>query len=297
MDTTSKKTKTEKSIAQQINDWFDKLSPQYSVLPLQTQKPTAHLTAWLFSEGTHALVSTEATRRLSFQRTYDAATQEPNPAEVTFITTTTPETWKELVQFAKHWNGPISATLHVSKNEETSSMLAEYKSTPELFNHVDLHLVQTPQKTASILIPLNVERNLARIYARSNHVSDIPVNTIIATDLRRTILKHLTEYTELLRKGDMLVIPTFAYNENAHIAARVPQTKKELVGLVEKEKVLGLYDAHFALNQGPTDLDTWKNANDIYKVTQYTMEYEPIVIQSKTVQPWQSIKHKNYYWH
>ncbi|KAI8064265.1 velvet factor-domain-containing protein [Gilbertella persicaria] len=348
MDTTSKKTKTEKSIAQQINDWFDKLSPQYSVLPLQTQKPSfsllqsrwfrlsivfyivfcilltaAHLTAWLFSEGTHALVSTEATRRLSFQRTYDAdepyslisdmtpglkfsklfskahydalrytrpfwqkATQEPNPAEVTFITTTTPETWKELVQFAKHWNGPISATLHVSKNEETSSMLAEYKSTPELFNHVDLHLVQTPQKTASILIPLNVERNLARIYARSNHVSDIPVNTIIATDLRRTILKHLTEYTELLRKGDMLVIPTFAYNENAHIAARVPQTKKELVGLVEKEKVLGLYDAHFALNQGPTDLDTWKNANDIYKVTQYTMEYEPIVIQSKTVQPW-----------
>jgi hypothetical protein len=164
----------------------------------------------------------------------------------------------------------------------------EYKSIPSLYNNVDLHLVETPngiKKAASILVPLNVERNLGRIYARSNHVSDIPTDTVIATNLRETLLKHRIQYAELITKGDMLVIPTFKYH-NGLGKLQLPQTKKEVVGLVENEKALGLYDAHFELNQGPTDFETWKKSNDLYAVTQYTMEYEPIVIQSKTVQPW-----------
>lgn len=241
---------------------------------------------------------------------WQKAAQVPEVSEVTFIVTTTPATWKDFTQFAKHWNGkrkereralpstykirvlgPVSATLHIASTEkqQLKSIIAEYQSTPELFDHVDLHLVETPQgiqKGASILIPLNVERNLARVFARSDHVSDIPVNTLIATNIRQTLSKHTSEYAELLRRGDMLVIPTFAYNEHVHIAARVPQTKKELVGLVENEKALGLYDGRFALNEGPTDFEAWKIANSLYKVTQYTIEYEPIVIKSKTVQPW-----------
>ncbi|OBZ88377.1 Glycosyltransferase-like protein LARGE2 [Choanephora cucurbitarum] len=286
---------------------------------------SAHFSAWILFKGKQGFTSID---RLELERTYDAdaayslmstmtpglkfsklfskaqydalkytqpfwqkAAQVPEPSQVTFIVTTTPKTWKDLTQFAKHWNGPVSATLHIAstQKQQLKTILAEYQSTPELFDHVDLHLVETPQgieKTASILIPLNVERNLARVFARSNHVSDIPVHTLIATNIQQTLLKHAAEYTELLRRGDMLVIPTFAYNEHAHIAARVPQTKKELVGLVENEKVLGLYDGRFALNGGPTDFEAWKIADDLYKVTQYTMEYEPIVIQSKTVQPW-----------
>lgn len=165
---------------------------------------------------------------------------------------------------------------------------AEYKSIPALSNNVDLHLVETPngiEKGASILVPLNVERNLARIYARSNHVSDMPINTVIATNLRQTMLKHRTQYTDLMEKGDLLVIPTFKFRNGLN-KLQLPQTKKELVGLVENEEALGLYDAHFELNQGPTDFEAWKKANDLYVVKQYTMDYEPIVIESKTVQPW-----------
>ncbi|KAI8365097.1 velvet factor-domain-containing protein [Blakeslea trispora] len=288
---------------------------------------TAHFSAWILFKSTHGLMSIDS-QRLELERTYDAdqsyslvstmtsglkfsklfskahydalkytqpfwqkAAQVPEVSEVTFIVTTTPATWKDFTQFAKHWNGPVSATLHIASTEkqQLKSIIAEYQSTPELFDHVDLHLVETPQgiqKGASILIPLNVERNLARVFARSDHVSDIPVNTLIATNIRQTLSKHTSEYAELLRRGDMLVIPTFAYNEHVHIAARVPQTKKELVGLVENEKALGLYDGRFALNEGPTDFEAWKIANSLYKVTQYTIEYEPIVIKSKTVQPW-----------
>jgi hypothetical protein len=249
---------------------------------------------------------------------WQKASEVPHPDDVTFITTTTPTSWKELVHLAENWQGkkkkkkkkkctatcmyeitndlqtcigPISTTLHISKLDKTQlrNIQAEYKSIPALYNHVDVHLVETPngiEKTASILVPLNVERNLARIYARSNHVSDMPIQTVIATNLRETLLKHRTQYTELMTRGDMLVLPMFKYRNDIVGQLELPQTKKEVVGLVENEKVLGLYDVHFEMNQGPTEFETWKKANDLYPVTQYTMEYEPIVIESKTVQSW-----------
>lgn len=182
--------------------------------------------------------------------------------------------------------GPISATLHVAKDASIKATIqAEYQSNPSLFKNVDLHLIETPtgiKQSVSVLVPLNVERNLARIYARSQHVCDMPLNTILVTDLRQTLLKHQTKYAALMKKGDMLVIPTFKHTSGQEI----PVTKKELVGLVQGEKSLVLHDAHFESNKGPTDFETWKASDALYKVTGYTMDYEPIVIQSKTVQPW-----------
>ncbi|CAO0792900.1 unnamed protein product [Mucor circinelloides] len=293
----------------------------------------AHVTSWLFSgsSSSHYYHTSRSARdALSYQRTYDAeeaysllsnmshglkmsklfaqghydalkyvqpfwqrATNVPESQQVSFIVTTTPNTWKDLVQMAKNWNGPISATLHISsKNDKNvlATIEAEYKSKPELFENVDLHLVETPngiEKMASIMVPVNVERNLARIYARTDHVSDVPFNIIIATDLRQTLEKNQAKYTQLLSQGDMLVIPTFKYDDQQQLnQLQIPQTKKELVGLVEGEHLLGLYDAHFELNQGPTDFKKWKKADALYAVTDYTMDYEPVVIQSKTVQPW-----------
>ncbi|OAD02385.1 glycosyltransferase family 49 protein [Mucor lusitanicus CBS 277.49] len=272
----------------------------------------AHVASWLFSGPSSPShfhhTSRGAMDTLSYQRTYDAghydalkyvqpfwqrAASVPEPQQVSFIVTTTPNTWRDLVQMAKNWNGPISATLHISSKHDKhvlTTIEAEYKAKPELFQNVDLHLVETPngiEKMASIMVPVNVERNLARIYARTDHVSDVPFNIVIATDLRQTLEKNQARYTQLLSQGDMLVIPTFQYDSQQQLSQmQIPQTKKELVGLVEGEHLLGLYDAHFELNQGPTDFKKWKNADALYAVTDYTMDYEPVVIQSKTVQPW-----------
>lgn len=83
----------------------------------------------------------------------------------------------------------------------------------------------------------------------------------------------------------MLVVPTFEIQQQVVSANDIPRTKKEVLGLVNEGK-LGLYDAQFKLNEGPTDLEKWKKAKDVYKVENYTIDYEPLVIQSKTVQPW-----------
>jgi hypothetical protein len=109
----------------------------------------------------------------------------------------------------------------------------------------------------------------------------MPLDVLLVTDLRTTLIKNQQKYAQLMKNGDMLVVPTFKHLEGADI----PLTKKELIGL-ETEKKMALYDVHYDLNQCPTDFESWKIAKQPYPVKRYTMDYEPIVIQSKTVQPW-----------
>ncbi|RCH80696.1 hypothetical protein CU098_005140 [Rhizopus stolonifer] len=205
--------------------------------------------------------------------------------DVSLLTTVSPESWKELVALAENWNGPISATLHVSSQLHPSVLYdieKEYQSKPSLYENVDIHLIETAgQNAMSVLLPLSVERNLARMYARTRHVCDIPSNTILATDLRQTVKK----YTEKMRWGDMLVVPTFEFQQQVVSEKDIPRTKKEVLGLVKQGK-LALYDAEYKINEGPTDAEQWKISRDVYKVENYTIDYEPIVIQSKTIQPW-----------
>lgn len=184
-----------------------------------------------------------------------------------------------------HDIGPISATLHISKQAHKDILNAieqEYRSKPSLYQNVDIHLIETSgHNSISVLLPMNAERNIARVYARTNYVCDTPSSVILPTDLRRTI--HT--YTKQMQLGDMLVVPTFEIQQQVISANDIPRTKKEVLGLVNEGK-LGLYDAQFKLNEGPTDLEKWKKAKDVYKVENYTIDYEPLVIQSKTVQPW-----------
>ncbi|KAI7901618.1 velvet factor-domain-containing protein [Cokeromyces recurvatus] len=213
------------------------------------------------------------------------ANQVPNPMDVTFYTTVTPNTWRDLAELANNWEGPISATLHVSTNEKEtikSKMEYEYKTKPELFRHVDIHLIETPErieKGASIIVPLNVERNLARIYARTRYIAEIPTNVFLNSDFHQNWIQNKKEYTHLLSQGDMLVIPLFKMMNDSKIP---PTIKNELLA----DNNIALHYTHFELNDGPTEIEKWKEAQDIYKVTQYRMDYEPIVIQSKDTQSW-----------
>ncbi|KAG0771761.1 hypothetical protein G6F22_016213 [Rhizopus arrhizus] len=122
---------------------------------------------------------------------------------------------------------------------------------------------------------------MARMFARTNYVCDLPSNTLLPTDLSKTV----KTYGENLKWGDMLVVPTFELHQSVSSANDIPRTKKEVLGLI-KEGKLGLLDNEYKLNEGPTDLEQWKGSKDVYKVMNYTIDYEPIVISSKTVQPW-----------
>ncbi|KAI9283135.1 hypothetical protein BY458DRAFT_583018 [Sporodiniella umbellata] len=199
--------------------------------------------------------------------------------EVTLLTAVSLDSWPDLVSLAESYEGFISATLFVSKEQEAEALVKiqkEYQAKPFLHQNVDIHLLPIRSQAVSVLIPWSVQRNLARMYARTQYVSDVTPNTILPTQLMASVKR----YEDKLKAGDLLVVPTFEYPPQPTL---MPTTKKEALDLLHQGKLNWI---DLDLNQGPTDLEQWKTAKSLYTVTNYTIDYEPMVIQSKTVQPW-----------
>ncbi|KAI8093470.1 uncharacterized protein BX664DRAFT_364963 [Halteromyces radiatus] len=214
------------------------------------------------------------------------ASEIPLHDDITLITVITPDTWTELERLVDYWKGPISATLHTNKDENTMTTLREkYNNHAELLKRVDIHLSESPQAGISVLVPRNAERNVARLFAQTEYVMEMPSNMVPATDLRRTLNTNKGMFENLLRDGDVLVVPTFGFPEQESTVYKLPFSKSRLLELVDDDNMF-LLDKHWKPNTGPTDLDLWKTATTLYPVSRYDFHYEPIVIESKTIQPW-----------
>ncbi|KAI9261442.1 hypothetical protein BDA99DRAFT_547240 [Phascolomyces articulosus] len=219
------------------------------------------------------------------------ASKKPSENDITLITTVTPGSWSELQRMATEWEGPISATLHTRSMIDGSSILNQirdaYASIPELSERVDVHLIRSPAKESlTVLLPLNAERNMARMFAHTHYVCEMPSHLVPATDVRRTLDTNRDYFETLLNSGDMLVIPTFGFAAQPEDARyTIPHIKSRLMEWVSTAQ-MGLVDPHWDINEGPTDLNRWQDATTLYAVENYDFHYEPIVIESKTVQPW-----------
>jgi hypothetical protein len=179
--------------------------------------------------------------------------------------------------------------VHVDQNDEETitKIQQEYETIPELFNKVDIHLAKIPNGgKLSVLFPRNAERNLARLLARTEFVMDLPYGRIPASALANTLESNKEAIVSLLRAGDLLVLPTFAYKHDDELdVTDLPFDKSRVLELIH-EDVVYLSDNHWKENEGPTDLDRWTYASSLYAVEKYEFHYEPVVIESKTVQPW-----------
>lgn len=127
---------------------------------------------------------------------------------------------------------------------------------------------------------------MARLFARTEYVCEMPSNVVPGTDVQRTFETNRQIFETLLGEGDMLVIPTFGFSDDDD-RERYPKPnhKTQLLELVERQE-MGLLDQHWKLNEGPTRLELWRNATTLYAVEDYDFHYEPIVIESRSVQPW-----------
>ncbi|KAI8880863.1 glycosyltransferase family 49 protein [Backusella circina FSU 941] len=217
------------------------------------------------------------------------AREAPAEDQVSIITTATAETWDEFKKLTEYWEGPISVIVHVDQNDQDTitKIQQEYDTIPELFNKVDVHLAKIPNGgKLSVLFPRNAERNLARLLARTEFIMDLPYGRIPASALANTLESNKEAIVSLLRSGDLLVLPTFAYKHDDEVdVTDLPFDKSRVLELIH-EDVIYLSDNHWKENEGPTDLDRWTYASSLYAVEKYEFHYEPVVIESKTVQPW-----------
>ncbi|KAI9032847.1 hypothetical protein CLU79DRAFT_728344 [Phycomyces nitens] len=186
--------------------------------------------------------------------------------------------WPAFRRLVERWPGPISATLMVSKGErsmgELGPIVEEHRKRPDIFGQVDIHLLEIPEKTAegiaAMLISRNGQRNVARLYARTGYVCDMPIGVLPSPHLQTTWKANQTGYQTLLDNGHMLVLPMF--NSPA-----LPATKLEILEEISNNTITPM---------DPMDLRQWQATESIYLVKHYDPSYSPIAIQSKTAVPW-----------
>lgn len=191
-----------------------------------------------------------------------------------------------------------------------------------IVQYADIHLLVTPPSySGALALSRNSDRNFARLFARTEFICYLPIELVPATELRDTLERNFDSFAARLRAGDVFVVPTFAYitaeqaaspeadwaeqaaeddgePENVdqeqhmtlvHDEAIIPRTKSRLLHLVESG-AMGLEDRHWPIGNGPTDFNRWKNADKLFAVEDYEFHYEPVVIESRNVQPWYVIQ-------
>ncbi|KAI7865099.1 hypothetical protein BDF14DRAFT_1730893 [Spinellus fusiger] len=182
---------------------------------------------------------------------------------LTLLTNLSLKEWSYLRQLAKHWQVNIQQ---------------EYASERDVFRYVDVHLLVVKSESIGILSH-NSERNIARLYARTDYVCDMPVGILPSSHLLSNWKKSHTNYIHLLAQGDVLVLPHFKLLPHHSM----PTTKSQLL---QYHKEINDSSSTLPLNSNPTNIDHWIETTSLYKVDHYEHHYNPIAIHSKTVVPW-----------
>lgn len=206
-----------------------------------------------------------------------------------------PSRFKRLATLAKAYNGPLSVALHV-RPEELDRQVAKLGqlvlSDPSIREKCDIHLVITPHPRQ-----LNLLRNVARFFARTDLVIQLDADFLATTD----IAGHVDElgYRDRLLSGEVaLVLPAFEWAEDdpaekmanggVHSAAQSdpslsdwPQNKEELLEHFG-EKRLMIFHHQWAVGHGATNYSRWKNAEEPYEITEaYHHSFEPYLVMRR----------------
>lgn len=217
------------------------------------------------------------------------AKHTPITNDITILTTITKSRIHTLAILAERYQGPISVALHIAPDESGEETLAVLASAieqhPSMQRYVDVHLIRDKMDRQ-----LNLWRNVARFFARTDNVMMLDVDFYLCTDFRKHILNN-ARAMELLENGrSALVIPAFEFTKQADgLDFRTfPTTKAALVALYQQEAI-DMFHAFWAPGHAPTNYPEWLGSSDphkIYKVTDYQQSYEPYIVYKKDNNPW-----------
>lgn len=179
--------------------------------------------------------------------------------------------------------GPISTTIHISDDDDgeyTLDMLQQaMEQNPYMRQYVDVHVVRDEFDRE-----LNLWRNVAKLFARTEYVLLLDIDFYPCTDFRSNVLKN---HMDLLDAGSALVLPAFEFSkqEDGLDYRKFPKTKSSLVKAYKESKV-EMFHAFWTRGHGPTNYDHWMEADAPYPVTTYQHAYEPYVIFKNKGSPW-----------
>ncbi|KAF7726329.1 hypothetical protein EC973_008909 [Apophysomyces ossiformis] len=261
---------------------------------ISSSTPLRNRFEWTSGDGISHSIPTE----LAFSKLFSAsgsnhvfpyyfkAEKNPIAQDITITTLVTRDRIPNLARLATRYKGPISATVHISDDEqgkETVNLIKQaFARNPEMRQYVDIHLVRN-----QLGRQLNMWRNVAKLFARSNYVMMLDIDFYPCTDFRHSIMANPTAL-DLLRSGQSaLVIPAFEYSkQDDGLDWRTFPTNKSVLVDLFQAGTIGMFHSFWQPGHGPTDYEKWLSADDLYEVTAYEKSYEPYIIVRKDRSSW-----------
>lgn len=188
-----------------------------------------------------------------------AGPQEPVPLDrslVTITTLITPNRYEVFLKLVKQYRGPISVATHIRKGPEQDAMFHElhafFRDNSILRKYVDLHVI-----VDGVDFQLNMWRNVARMFARTDYFMMLDVDFHIPSSLKKN-LHYDPRIQQLLASGAALVVPAFEYKveHDPKDSKYFPETKSDLLPLLEKGHIHVFHDS-FPPGHGATDTPRW----------------------------------------
>lgn len=158
------------------------------------------------------------------------------------------------------------------------------EKSPDMRKYVDVHIVRDEFDRE-----LNLWRNVAKLFARTDYVLLLDIDFYPCTDIRNNVLNN-PKAMSLLESGEAaLVIPAFEFSkqEDGLDYRTFPKNKPDLIKAYEDKKI-EMFHSFWLPGHAPTDYDRWTSVDDdtIYEVTTYQHSYEPYVIYKNQGSPW-----------
>ncbi|ORZ13946.1 glycosyl-transferase for dystroglycan-domain-containing protein [Absidia repens] len=218
---------------------------------------------------------------------YFKATHIIDHKDITLSTLVTRNRFPVLGRLASHYQGPISAAIHINEDDTKDEVLKElyllFDSNPDMRKYVDIHLIVDVYDRQ-----FNYWRNVAKLYARTDYIMMLDVDFYLCTDFRHRIIndKHILSMLDAGRTA--LVVPAFEHvvQDDGLDATTFPTHKAALVNQVLDQGKLDMFHKSWLNGHGATNYSKWYSSSELYKVTDYNFSYEPYVIFKKEGSPW-----------
>jgi hypothetical protein len=199
-----------------------------------------------------------------------------NGTDVTLVTQLTIDRLSVFESLSKRWNGPISAAFYLDDNEVKH--LKRYVKGSQILSsrtNIGYHVVHRE----GLFYPINYLRNIALNSVNTEYTFLVDVDFLPSNRLYQVLREKITTFIINRSTKRCFVIPAFEMQEKDF---QFPETKNELLFLLESNKIIPFYYQTWPTGHEPTDYDKWRTSTEPYLI-KWKPDFEPYIVIDKGV--------------
>jgi glycosyltransferase-like protein LARGE len=182
-----------------------------------------------------------------------------------------------LLDEVKRWGGPVSAAVYFSKESHWTKFLTFIVLNDFFLQSTAFHAYV--ERNSALEYPHNILRNLAMDQLQTDYFLALDVDFVTERDCYSRLVNLVRtdlSVKHALQSKTFLVLPAFeSFADNA----TVPESKREVLSMVEGGQASPFHIESFKPGHQPTNFDRWysNETGALYDI-QYDRKFEPYVI-------------------